>query len=136
MPCPIKVKVKTRRGYDEAMAIWNELVGYQLAPTINLDELKTIELGLEVRNMACAIVGDTVDIEPWLQAAISCAWDSGQRALMVPFDDEEDKKVVYQTILNLVVNKLGFVLNSAPWSHRPLPAPASGQQRAARDGTR
>ena len=81
-------------------------------------------------------LGDSMDIEPWLKAAVTCEWNSGQRALMVPFDDDEDKAVVYDTIKNLVVNKLGFVLTYSPWSHRPLPAPASGQQRAARDGTR
>ena len=123
LPPELKVKVKTRRGYDQAIEIWNDLLGYPLAPTLNMEELESVELKLEVRNMAWALEGDTVDIEPWLKAAVACEWVSGQKALMVPFDDEDDKAIVRETIHNLVVNKLGFVLNEA-WSLRPLPLPA------------
>ena len=122
----LKVQFKTPDGLLVAKEIVDRLVGVPM-DEIQIDDENTVEkpiLNVEIRGNALAIRGDTFDLDDWLNNKLNGKWDSGERAVLVPVTDDEDRATALATLRNLC-RYLGYDLAEEarcfpPTCHMPL----------------
>lgn len=127
----LKVKFKTRAGFDHAKSIWQDL-----APSMKLkatkDESLIEEWTFEVEKRgdhAYGVIGDTFDADQWFTSKCVGKYDHSQNAIIVPFADAEDGQVVLGNIKK-ICTLLGYTMRMLwlpawhlllPWSHDAFP---------------
>ena len=104
LPGQLKIKFKTRVGFDTAKDIVATILGKELAPTKGpVDQILTPSFTVERRPaaMALAVTGDTYDVDDWFSSKLSGKWSSEEKAVMIPVESDEDAEIAMTNLRNL-----------------------------------